>query len=106
MKTRLSGSLLALALVGATPTSSAADGTAMWGCAAVGERRNILYLADQGRGSYIKFSGQRIAATLTSDDSAMRWTWGSNAMVLDTDDYATYYEGDTVKAQFKCRKLE
>jgi len=78
----------------------------MWGCAAVGERRTILYLAEQGAGSYIKFSGQRIPATVTSNESEKRWTWGSNAMVLDADDFVRYYEGDQLMAQFKCKKMQ
>ena len=81
----------------------------MWGCTPVGERRNILYLADQGSRSYVKFSGQRIPARFTSeasDVSERRWTWGANAMVLDADNFVRYLEGDTVKAQFKCKKMQ
>jgi hypothetical protein len=93
-----------LALPG--PPVSAASGGEMWGCAPVGERRNILYLADQGSRSYVKFSGQRIPARVTADASEKRWTWGANAMALGADDFARYYEGDTLKAQFKCKKLK
>ncbi|MCZ6711334.1 MAG: hypothetical protein O7B25_13320 [Gammaproteobacteria bacterium] len=94
---------LALALPGSV--AGAESGAQMWGCAPVGERRNILYLTDRGPRSYIKFSGQRIPATLTSDADETRWTWGSNSVALDTDNFVHYFEGDTVKARFKCKKL-
>ena len=94
---------LALALPG--PATSAQTGAEMWGCAPVGERRNILYLSDQGSRSYIKFSGQRIPARVNHNASEKRWTWGANSMVLDADNMVRYYESDTVKAQFKCKKI-
>jgi len=106
MKTILRGALAVLACGLPGLASSAADSTAMWGCAPVGERRTILYLADQGAGSYIKFSGQRIAAAVTSTETEKRWTWGSNAMVLDADEFVRYYEGDQLMAQFKCKKMQ
>jgi len=104
-KAALSTSLVFLALALPGSAESAQSAAEMWGCAPVGERRNILYLTDRGSRSYIKFFGQRIPATLTSDASETRWTWGANAMALDADNVARYYEGDTVKAQFKCKKM-
>ena len=106
MKATLSVSLLFLALALPRLTHSAESGSEMWGCAPVGERRNILYLADQGSRSYIKFSGQRIPARVASDETEKRWSWGANAMALDADDFVRYYEGDTVMAQFKCKKMQ
>ena len=105
MRATLPTSLVFLALASPAPTSSAQSGE-MWGCAPVGERRNILYLADQGSRSYVKFSGQRIPARLSSEASERRWSWGANAMVLDADNFVRYLEGDTVKAQFKCKKMQ
>jgi hypothetical protein len=104
MKTILSV-LVFLSLVLPALATSAQDAQ-MWGCAPAGERRNILYLADQGSRSYVKFSGQRIPARVTSDASEKRWTWGANAMALDAEDVARYHEGGTVKAQFKCKKMQ
>ena len=71
----------------------------------MGERRNILYLSDQGSRSYVKFSGQRISARVDQRASEKRWTWGANSMVLNADNIVSYYEADTVKAQFKCKKI-
>jgi hypothetical protein len=105
MQATLSKSLVFLALVLPEIAASAPNGADIWGCAPVGERRNILYLSDQGTRSYVKFSGQRIPATLTTDASAKRWTWGPNSMALAADNVARYYEGDTIKAQFKCKKI-
>ena len=76
------------------------------GCAPVGERRNVLYLTDRGARSYIKFGGQRIPATLTNNVTETRWTWGSNSVALGEDNFVRYYEGETVKAEFKCKKLQ
>ena len=94
---------LAFALPGSA--AGAESGAKMWGCALVGERRNILYLTDRGARSYVKFSGQRIPATLTSTVAETRWTWGSNSVALGEDNLVSYYEGDTIKAHFKCKKM-
>jgi hypothetical protein len=97
---------LAALLLALPAPAAAAPGAAMWGCAPVGERRNILYLADQGSRSYVKFSGQRIPARLTATESEKRWTWGANAMALAPDNLVSYYEGDVVKAQFRCKAMK
>jgi len=97
---------LAPLLLALLASAAAAPGTVMWGCAPVGERRNILYLADQGPRSYVKFSGQRIPARLTATESGKRWSWGANAMALAPDNLVSYYEGDVVKAQFRCKAMK
>ena len=105
MKATLSKSLVFLALALPSSAASAQSSSELWGCAPVGERRNILYLSEQGSRSYVKFSGQRIPATIAQTDSEKRWSWGANAMALDTQNIVRYYEGNTVKAEFKCRKM-
>ena len=82
---------------------SAQSGSTMWGCAPMGQRRNVLYLIDRGARSYVRFSDQRITATLTSDENEQRWSWGSNSITLDADHVASYYEAGTLKARFKCK---
>ncbi len=82
------------------------EGITMWGCAPGGERRNILYLADRGAQSYIKFSGQRITATHTVDASNQIWKFGANHIVLTSDLIAEYFERGELKARFKCRRME
>jgi hypothetical protein len=104
-KATLSTSLVFLALVLPGSAAGAESSAEMWGCAPVGERRNILYLTDRGTRSYVKFSGQRIPATITSDANETRWTWGSNSVALNADNFVDYYEGSTVKARFKCKKM-
>ena len=79
----------------------------MWGCALIGERRSVLYLADRGSRSYIKFAGQRIPASLTAQEGSRTWTWGSNRVTLAGDGLANYYEGNASepKARFRCKPL-
>jgi len=84
-------------VVGSQGTSSA------WGCAPIGERRNVLYLYDQGSRSYVKFSQQRISATHSTGDQEQRWSWGANAITLDANNIAVYLEAGTAKARFKCK---
>ena len=94
-------------------SSRAQDGASMWGCAPAGERRNVLYLSDQGSRSYIKFADQRVPATVSSDDQSdaggsdvvilKKWSWGENSITLDSDGIARYLEGGTIKAQFRCK---
>ena len=76
----------------------------MWGCAPLGDRRKVLYLVDRGAQSYVKFSGQRVAAQLTIEGADQRWSWGNNQVVLTPEDRANYYEGETLKAKFKCKR--
>ena len=52
----------------------------MWSCAQMGQRRPVLYLADRGSRSYIKFQGQRIPATHQVDDAGHQWKFGGNAV--------------------------
>ena len=94
--------LFALLAVSATTHPSSPK---MWGCAPIGGRLNVLYLMDRGGSSYVKFSGQRVSATLTAEGADQRWSWGSNAVVLNLDNIATYYEGATVKARFECKRF-
>ena len=105
-KATLSTLLVFLALAPPGSAAGAESSVTMWGCAPVGERRNVLYLTDRGARSYIKFGGQRIPATLTNTVTETRWTWGSNSVALGEDNFVRYYEGETVKAQFKCKKLQ
>lgn len=94
-----------VALVLSVPALPAEDIT-MWGCAQGTERRNVLYLADRGTGSYVKVGTQRIAAQLTEADEERRWTFGANHIALDPDGLAEYYEGGTLKGRFRCRQME
>ena len=95
--------LLALAVsVPAFPV----EGITLWGCAQGGERRNVLYLADRGTGSYVKVGTQRVPARLTEEEEERRWTFGSNHISLDRDGLAEYYENGTLKGRFRCRKME
>ena len=70
MKRRLLASLIFVALAlpvhvhHAQEALSAQSGSTMWGCAPMGERRNVLYLIDRGARSYVRFSDQRIAEML------------------------------------------
>ncbi len=86
-------------------TIYAQSSTKMWGCKPPGQRRNVLVLVDRGAQSYVKFNGQRVSAQLTNEDGLQRWSWGSNAVVLSSENVARYFEGDTVKARFKCKRL-
>ena len=79
----------------------------MWGCALLGERRSVLYLADRGSRSYIKFSGQRAPATLSGQDGGRTWLWGGNRVTLAEDGLASYYENNASepKALFRCKPM-
>ncbi len=94
--------LLALAL---TSPASATENLTLWGCAQGGERRNVLYLADRGTGSYVKVGPQRVDARLSVSDEVRRWDFGSNHISLDPDGLAEYFEGDTLKGKFRCRQM-
>lgn len=95
--------LLALAL--SSPAFATEDLT-LWGCSQGGERRNVLYLADRGTGSYVKVGAQRVDARLSTDDGERRWTFGPNHITLDEDGLAEYFEGDSLQGRFRCRKME
>lgn len=79
----------------------------MWGCAPLGERRTLLYLVNRGGRSYIKFSGQRAPATMTSEAGKRTWAWGTNRVTLAEDSLANYYEGNATepKAVFRCKPV-
>lgn len=96
---------IAFALLAVSAPTHPAEGISMWGCSPVGERQKILYLADRGTRSYIKFSGQRISAKLAATEAEQRWTFGANAIVLTQDGFADYVERGSVKARFKCAEL-
>lgn len=100
---RMTTMLLALAL--SSPASAIEDIT-LWGCSQGGERRNVLYLADRGTGSYVKVGAQRINARISTGDGETRWTFGPNHISLAPDGLAEYFEGDTLKGRFRCRKME
>ena len=95
-----------LVLLAASVPAHTTEGISMWGCAPVGERRNVLFLAERGSTSYVKFSEQRIPSTVTTTDSAKQWSFGANSVVLGADGNATYHERGEVKSRFKCRLME
>lgn len=96
--------LIGLALLaGLVPELCAA--VTMWGCAPPGQRRSVVVLVDRGAGSYVKFGGQRVSAQLSTKGSEQTWSWGANSVVLIDERIARYYEGDDVKAEFKCKRL-
>ncbi len=94
---------LLLIAVTAAPVVAAESEASTWGCAPMGERRNVLYLYDQGSRSYVKFGQQRVPATHSADDKEKRWSWGANAITLDAENIARYLEAGNLKAQFKCK---
>ena len=82
----------------------------MWGCAPVGERRNVLYLADWGARSYVKIQNQRVPATCRTQGSERRWDWGggANTVVLSDDGLAHYYKGgdmENPQGTFRCKSM-
>ena len=80
----------------------------MWSCAQMGQRRPVLYLADRGSRSYIKFQGQRIPATHQVDDAGHQWIFGGNAVTLSADGVANYYQGsgrESPQGIFKCKPV-
>lgn len=97
--------LLTFVLLALSVAVHAASSMDMWGCAPVGERRNVLFLVDRGTRSYVKFGTQRVNARLATEDAGQRWSWGSNAVLLTPKDFANYYEGTTLKAKFKCKRV-
>jgi hypothetical protein len=98
-----------LMLTGLPSTGVAAeDGMEMWSCAQMGQRRPVLYLADRGSRSYIKFQGQRIPATHHADDSGHQWIFGANAVTLSPELVANYYQGpgrESPQGIFKCKPV-
>ena len=96
---------LVFAALAVSGISHPAEDVSMWGCAPGGERRSVLVLADRGAGSYIKFSGQRINAALSSEGPVRKWSFGRNHFVLTEDLIAEYYEQGALKARFKCRVM-
>lgn len=82
-----------------------ASSMVMWGCAPMGERRNVLYLVDRGTRSYVKIGSQRADARLTTENDNQRWTWGANSIVLTPEAVANYYEDKTAKGKFKCKRI-
>ena len=98
-----------LVLTGLPSAGFAAEsGMEMWSCAQMGQRRPVLYLADRGSRSYIKFQGQRIPATHQTDDAGHQWIFGSNAVTLSADGVANYYQGsgrDSPQGVFKCKPV-
>jgi hypothetical protein len=98
-----------LLLTGLPKTGFGADAEMeMWSCAQMGQRRPVLYLADRGSRSYIKFQGQRIPATHQADDAGHQWIFGSNAVTLSADGVANYYQGsgrDSPQGVFKCKPV-
>jgi len=97
---------IALVVLALSAPAIPTEGITMWGCAPGGERRNILFLADRGTQSYIKFSGQRITATHSIDAPNQIWKFGANHIVLTGDLIAEYFERGELKARFKCRLME
>lgn len=93
-----------VALVLAAPALSSED-IKMWGCSQ-GDRRNVLYLADRGRSSYVKVGRQRVNARVAPDDDATKWTFGSNYVLLHPDGQAEYFESGAHKGDFRCHKME
>ncbi len=82
----------------------------MWGCAPVGTRRNVLYLADWGARSYVKIQGQRVPATCRIEGSARRWDWGggTSSVVLSDDGRANYFKGgdmENSQGVFQCKSM-
>lgn len=95
-----------LALVGLPgPAFSATAEMQMWSCAVVGQRRPVLYLADRGARSYIKFQGQRISATHEVADGSHKWVFGANWVTLLADGMAEYYQGGAKQGVFKCKAV-
>lgn len=98
-----------LVLTGLPRVGFAADAEMeLWSCAQMGQRRPVLYLADRGSRSYIKFQGQRIPATHESDDSGHQWNFGRNAVTLSSELVANYYQGsgrDSPQGVFKCKPV-
>ena len=102
-RTRLFLLLIAVTAAPVAAAESTASTASAWGCAPMGERRNVLYLFDQGSRSYVKFGQQRVPATHSADDKERRWAWGANAITLDAENIARYLEAGNLKAQFKCK---
>lgn len=98
-----------VALTGFPKTGLGAEsGMELWSCAQMGQRRPVLYLADRGTRSYIKFQGQRIPATHRSNDADHQWDFGGNTVMLSADGVANYYQGadrENPQGVFKCKPV-
>ena len=80
----------------------------MWNCHLGGPPGNAVLLVNRGARSYVKISGQRALATYDETNGVRRWVWGQNAIVLDDEGLAQYFEGgttETAKAVFRCRRM-
>ena len=97
--------LAALTWLAVSAPAYPAEDVSMWGCAHFGQRQKILILADRGARSYVKFSGQRVAAVFSATDAGQRWKFGANAVVLTGELVAEYYEKGALKARFKCKSM-
>ncbi len=98
--------LLLFMLFAVSVPSHSAEDMEMWGCSPLGERRTVLFAVDRGSRSYVKIGGQRATARVSTEEAGKRWSWGSNAIVLASDNFASYYEGSTFKAKFKCKRIK
>jgi hypothetical protein len=82
----------------------------MWNCAVGASRANAIVLVDRGAESYVKISGQRVAAQVSDTEQGVRrWSWGSNAVDVDAEGLARYYEGgdyEAPKGKFRCRRMD
>ena len=88
--------------------ASAAETTEMWNCHLGGPPTNVVVLVNRGVRSYVKIAGQRASATYHEINGARRWTWGRNAIVLDDEGLAQYFEGgdtEIAKTVFRCRRM-
>jgi len=98
-------STIALALLAVAMPVQPAEDITMWGCTTEGGRRNVLYLADRGARSYVKFGTQRVAARVTVADSERIWSFGHNKVLLRADGSAEYFEAEALKSRFKCKPM-
>jgi len=99
-------SVIVLALLVNSASAYPTEGIAMWGCAAEGGRRNVLYLADRGSRSYVKFGTQRVTAAVTLTDSKRIWSFGNTSVELNENGVAEYIEHGTLKSRFKCKLMQ
>jgi hypothetical protein len=81
----------------------------MYGCSYPGQRGNVLVLAQRDGSSSVKMGTQRIATRYAQEGDKQTWSWaGGNAVVLDADGVAHYFEGTdhtTPKGTFRCKPL-
>ena len=90
--------------VGEVPTVAGAE-IEMWSCAVMGQRRPVLYLADRGARSFIKFQGQRISASHELAGEDHKWVFGGNSVLLLPDGTAEYYQAGAKAGVFKCKAV-